>query len=464
MDRRKFFRNGSLFTIGTAVLNPFESIANTVEAKELFRNKKAKNIIFLVSDGMSQGTLNMADVFKYRKTGQHTHWIQGYKDNKLIRGLMDTESASSLVTDSAAGGSAWGSGFRVNNGSINVGTKGEAYLPILQKFKQKGKKVGCVTSVPITHATPSSFCVNSTSRGTQEGIAESYLEINFDVMMGAGDNFFNGSKRKDKRDLTADFAAKGYQVVRNKTDIGTLKPNVPVLGLFGDNGMEYDIDRQNDSELIKTVPTLAQMTIIPASARNFGHTTSRPAPRKRIAWLAATKCVVGAASIIVCTNSGILSRGVKPPESSCRGSRISTASNPNCGIDRAKVAMKIPNEVVANRCSADAARKSATEPSIGTRRTPCTTNTKAKAAAISTTRPIDQIFADMISNGVTGITSKCSMVPCSRSRINAAPVKMIESIVTLLMISINEPNQDGSKLGLNRTRGTSSTGGVTVAR
>ena len=260
MDRRKFFRNGSLFTIGTAVLNPFESIANTIQAKELFRNRKAKNIIFLVSDGMSQGTLNMADVFKYRKTGQHTHWIQGYKDNKLIRGLMDTESASSLVTDSAAGGSAWGSGFRVNNGSINVGTKGEAYLPILQKFKQKGKKVGCVTSVPITHATPSSFCVNSTSRGSQEGIAESYLEINFDVMMGAGDNFFNGSKRKDKRDLTADFAAKGYQVVRNKTDIETLKPNVPVLGLFGDNGMEYDIDRQNDSELIKTVPTLAQMT------------------------------------------------------------------------------------------------------------------------------------------------------------------------------------------------------------
>ena len=259
MNRRKFFKNGSLFTIGTAILNPFESVANSIETTEIFKNKKAKNIIFMVSDGMSQGTLNMADVFKHRKTGQHTHWIQGYKDNILVRGLMDTESASSLVTDSAAGGSAWGSGFRVNNGSINVGTNGEAYMPILQKFKQKGKKVGCVTSVPITHATPSSFCINSKSRGSQDGIAENYLDINFDVMMGGGNDFFSAAKRKDKKDLAADFATKGYQIIRNKTELQAVKPNIPILGLFGDNGMEYDIDRQNDESLSKVIPTLAEM-------------------------------------------------------------------------------------------------------------------------------------------------------------------------------------------------------------
>lgn len=260
MNRRKFFKNGSLFTLGATILNPFETVANTFEAKEIFKNNKAKNIIFIVSDGMSQGTLNMANVFKYRKTGQNTHWIQGYQDNKLVRGLMDTESANSLVTDSAAGGSAWGSGFRVNNGAINVSPKGEALLPILQKFKKKGKKVGCVTSVPITHATPSSFCVNSKSRGSQEGIAESYLEIGFDVMMGGGNMFFTAAKRADKKDLAAAFAAKGYQIVRNKTDLKGAKLNVPILGLFDENGMEYDIDRQTDDKLLKTVPTLAEMT------------------------------------------------------------------------------------------------------------------------------------------------------------------------------------------------------------
>jgi alkaline phosphatase len=259
MNRRKFFKNGSLFTIGATILNPFETIAQIPEVSENFRNRKAKNIIFLVSDGMSQGTLTIANVYKYHKTGQNTHWIQGYKDNLLVRALMDTESASSLVTDSAAAGSAWGGGFRVKNGSLNIGANGEAYLPILQKFKMRGKKVGCVTSVPVTHATPASFSVSSKSRDNQDGIAENYLDLKFDVMMGGGANFFSAEKRKDKKDLASVFAQKGYQIFKTRQDLEKIKPNVPVLGLFGAHGMEYEIDRQNDETFNKVIPTLAEM-------------------------------------------------------------------------------------------------------------------------------------------------------------------------------------------------------------
>ena len=70
----------------------------------------------------------------------------------------------------------------------------------------------------------------------------------------------------------------------------------------------------------------------------------------------------------------------------------------------------------------------------------------------------------MISAGVTGITSKCSMVPCSRSRISAAPVKMIDSIVTWLMSSISEPNHAWLSDGLKRARITSSTGETVAPR
>ena len=261
MNRRKFFKNGSLFTLGTALLNPFDGVANnTLEATENFRNKKAKNIIFLVSDGMSQGTLNMTNVFKNHRDGTDTTWIQGYKDNKLVRALMDTESANSLVTDSAAGGSAWGSGFRVKNGSINVGVNGEEYLPILQKFQKRGKKVGVVTSVPVTHATPSSFCTNSKSRSSQEAIAEHYIDLNIDIMLGGGRDFFDKNNRKDKRDLISEYLQKGFQVVLNRNEFLSIKQNQKVLGLFGGNGMDYDIDRQNDPEVSQQQPTLAEMT------------------------------------------------------------------------------------------------------------------------------------------------------------------------------------------------------------
>ena len=89
--------------------------------------------------------------------------------------------------------------------------------------------------------------------------------------------------------------------------------------------------------------------------------------------------------------------------------------------------------------------------------------TRANAQATSTTSAIDQILLVMISNGVTGITSRCSIVPCSRSRINAAPVSTIESIVTWLTTSMTAPNQDLLSSGLKRALRTRSTGSVAAA-
>ena len=259
MNRRSFFKNGSLVAIGSTIVNPFQVFAQQTDFDTLKKYKKAKNIIFLVSDGMSTGTLNMADLFLSRKTGKGSHWLQLYKENRVTRALMDTASANSIVTDSSAGSSSWGGGVRVPNGSLNVGANGEQYLPILQKFKQAGKMVGCVTTVPITHATPAGFCVNSKSRNSQEDIAGQYLDLNFDVMMGGGNQYFAADKRKDKADMYAKFAAKGYQVAKTRTEMMSASNDKPVLGVFGEDAIPYYIDRNNDAELQKTVPSLAEM-------------------------------------------------------------------------------------------------------------------------------------------------------------------------------------------------------------
>jgi hypothetical protein len=42
--------------------------------------------------------------------------------------------------------------------------------------------------------------------------------------------------------------------------------------------------------------------------------------------------------MMFCTSSGMLSRGVMPPDSICSGSSVSTISRPNCGMLRASVA------------------------------------------------------------------------------------------------------------------------------
>ena len=259
MNRRKFFRNGSLAALGSAIINPLDVFGKSQDFDLSGRNKKAKNIIFLVSDGMSTGTLNMADLFLNRKFGKGSNWIQLYKDNRVSRALMDTASASSIVTDSSAGSSSWGGGVRVPNGSLNVGANGEMYLPIWQKFKKTGKMAGCVTTVPITHATPAGFCVNSKSRNSQEDIAVQYLDLGFDIMMGGGNQYFASDKRKDQKDLYAAYVAKGYQVVKTRDEMLNASNDKPVIGVFADDAVPYYVDRNSDTNLKNTIPSLAEM-------------------------------------------------------------------------------------------------------------------------------------------------------------------------------------------------------------
>ncbi len=220
----------------------------------------AKNIIFMVSDGMSSGTLNMADLYLRRKFGRASEWISLYEQNLVSRALMDTASLSSIVTDSAAASSSWGGGHRVMNNALNVGPNGEKYLPILQKFKKAGKKVGCVTTVAVTHATPAGFSINASHRSGQSGIAEEYLKLGMDVLLGGGDLFFSASHRKDKRDLYAAYRAKGYETVQHRTALLASAAEKPLLGIFAQDALPYAVDREHTPELKAQVPTLAEMT------------------------------------------------------------------------------------------------------------------------------------------------------------------------------------------------------------
>lgn len=257
MNRRRFLKGSTLLS-GLAVMSPTVIFSNDLESISK-KNKKAKNIIFLISDGMSTGTLQMANLYSQNILNKNGNWMNLYAENKVSRALMDTASASSAVTDSAAASSSFGGGYRVRNGVLNVGPNGEKYLPIWQKFKNAGKKAGCVTTVTITHATPAGFCVNSDSRNAENEIAEMYAGLGLDVLMGGGDEFFNPDKRSDKKDIYKIYQEKGYQILKDKTELGNLKKGAKTLGVFSTGALPYSIDRTNIPELQHT-PTLAEMS------------------------------------------------------------------------------------------------------------------------------------------------------------------------------------------------------------
>lgn len=260
MKRRDLLKNTALGSLGLGLANSCAS--STVIFNDAELSKKAKNIIFMVSDGMSSGTFSMADTLSKRQFGKQSAWLNLNLDPRAKRALMETFSADSIVTDSAAGGSAWGGGKRVFNGRLNQAEDGTCHTPILQKFQKLGKSVGCVTTVPITHATPASFSICNESRRNQPEIARQYIDIKFDVMLGGGREFFDKNLRADGADVFGEFAQKGFDVVQSKTELQSLpKSEKPVLGVFHKSALPYTIDHLNDAGLRENVPTLREMSL-----------------------------------------------------------------------------------------------------------------------------------------------------------------------------------------------------------
>ena len=96
----------------------------------------AKNVIFMVSDGMGLGTLCATQQFLKLKENRNTHWMKIYQDLPAVRSVCETYSATGLVTDSAAAASCWGIGERIQNGVINITPDGRKPVTLLQKMKR----------------------------------------------------------------------------------------------------------------------------------------------------------------------------------------------------------------------------------------------------------------------------------------------------------------------------------------
>lgn len=221
---------------------------------------KVKGIIFMVSDGMSHGVLSMAENFSKIVREKGTRWWELIDDPKAVRGLMETSSADSYVTDSAAASSAWGGGVKVNNGSINIRPDGSESEPIMRHLKRLGLRTGLVTTATITHATPAGFAAVTAGRNDEHLIAPQYLNT-VDILLGGGMKFFDKKNRVDSRDALTPYQNAGYELTRDRNSLLKSKSDL-ILGLFHNDHIPFEIDRLNDPKLKETIPTLAEMSAV----------------------------------------------------------------------------------------------------------------------------------------------------------------------------------------------------------
>lgn len=229
---------------------------------------EVRNIIFMVSDGMSAGVPELAESFSQLVRGRSTHWCELAKDPLTVRGFLQTGSLSSMVTDSSAASTAWASGSRVFNGALNVLPDGTRLTPIGPLARTAGRALGLVTTTTITHATPAGFVAVQANRNNEADIAQQYLGV-VDVALGGGMRFFSPDDRGDGRDLYAEYRARGYHVCTTRDQLMQTSAGVPgvragskLLGCFSHGHMPYTIDEMYQTEEAQRVPTLAEMARI----------------------------------------------------------------------------------------------------------------------------------------------------------------------------------------------------------
>ncbi len=188
--------------------------------KKTSKKQVVKNIIFLIGDGMG--------------TSQVYSGIIANKGNSYIRtmpvsGFNKTNASDDLITDSAAGATAFSIGEKTYNGAIGLDSSGIAKKTILESAEEKGLSTGLVATCAITHATPASFIAHQPDRNMYEEIAADFLNTDVDIFIGGGRDHFN--KRKDGRDLLLELENKGYEVVTTMDSLKFAKGN-KVAGLI----------------------------------------------------------------------------------------------------------------------------------------------------------------------------------------------------------------------------------------
>lgn len=255
---RRDLLGGSAALAGTALAGSSLALPNAIAQRTTKRGRAPKNVIFLVVDGMATQTMTMHDHLSQLMGKGRSYWSTLLDRPDVHRGWEDTRSLSSIVTDSAAASSTWGSGRRIWNGQLNVFPDGTELRPITQLMAEKGVRCGLVTTTTITHATPAGFAISCENRDLEALIAEKYLKAGVDVFLGGGNRFFAADKRKDKKDLYAEFRTAGFDVVKDRGALMASKSK-KILGVFSDSHLPYTVDRDNDPALQASVPTLAEM-------------------------------------------------------------------------------------------------------------------------------------------------------------------------------------------------------------
>ncbi len=235
-----------------------------------------KYVFYFIGDGLGASQRQFSEFFLREKTKNNSEQL--LMNTFDIAGINTTYCANTLITDSAAAGTALASGVKTNKGVVGKDANGYDVKTLTEAARDKGIKTGLITTTRLTHATPAAFAAHNISRNNENEIAEDILNSDVDFLAGGGIRHFipksmiieNAdaigktikSKRKDEKNLVTGFEEKGYETfigmkgakAFNSADFSKKEK---VFAAFTYTHTPYEIERINK---YSDVPSLAAMT------------------------------------------------------------------------------------------------------------------------------------------------------------------------------------------------------------
>lgn len=257
---RKTHRKGLMFLIMSILIG--YSIVRFICFAPSFsgstNKSQKKNIIFMVSDGMGPASLSLTRSFRQFRDGLPIDDI--LELDKHLIGVSRTRSNSSLVTDSAAGATAFSCALKTYNEAVGVDPLQNPCGTVLEALKLQGYLTGLVVTTAITDATPAAFSSHVDWRYQQDLIAQQQLGYNtslgrtVDLMIGGGRcHYLPGSDvegcRNDDIDLIEVAKNDGWSYIGDKKSFDGLELGLnkdiklPLLSLLTYYNIPFDLDR-----------------------------------------------------------------------------------------------------------------------------------------------------------------------------------------------------------------------------
>lgn len=229
-----------------------------------------RNLVFMVSDGMGPTSLSLTR--SYHQLVSSLPYHQPLTLDQHLWGTSRTRSSNSLVTDSAAGATAFACGRKSYNGAIAMLPGFDPCGTVLEAAHRAGYKTGLVVTTDVTDATPACFAshVYWRMQGDEIAMQEVGLEHPLgrvvDLILGGGrcrflPNGTEGSCRQDDVDVV-DLAVRkhGWDYVDDRPGFNALQGgknvSLPLLGLFAGTDIPFEIDRRH---LDHIYPSLSEM-------------------------------------------------------------------------------------------------------------------------------------------------------------------------------------------------------------